>query len=151
MSKNVRKPLGDKYVSSPVTLGDKIRNRRLELHLLQKDIAQTFGVTEDCITNWENNLSQPETRYLPDIIQFLRYIPFRMNLQNFNERLHYYRLTQGFTHKQMGQLFEVDGSTIGAWEQNKHLPRAKKYSTVSLKLSTLLQELKQKHKTRSIV
>ena len=144
MSKSVRKPLGDKYVVSPVTLGDKIRNRRLESHLLQKDVAVIFGVTEDCITNWENNLFEPETRYLPGIIQFLGYIPFTMNLENFNERLHYCRLTLGFTHKQMGQLLKVNGSTIGVWEQNKHLPRAKTYSMISLKLSILLQELKQK-------
>lgn len=68
MHKTVPKPLGDKYGTNPETLGNKLRNRRLELHLLQKDLAGIIGVTKDCITNWENNLFEPEVRYMLEII-----------------------------------------------------------------------------------
>jgi DNA-binding XRE family transcriptional regulator len=39
---------------TPITLGDHLRHRRLELGLRQKEIAGHLGVTESCIWNWEH-------------------------------------------------------------------------------------------------
>lgn len=55
-----------------LTIGDRIRQRRIELGLLQKDVAIIMGVTEDSITNWENNRHRPTKWYLPLIDQFLK-------------------------------------------------------------------------------
>ncbi|WP_318271277.1 helix-turn-helix domain-containing protein [Sphingobacterium cellulitidis] len=38
---------------SPKSIGDHIRNKRMELKLLQEDVAKIFDVSEDYITNWE--------------------------------------------------------------------------------------------------
>lgn len=139
--KTMRKPLGEKYVISPVTIGDKIRNHRLEKELLQKEVAEIIGVTEDCMTNWENNLSAPETRYLPAIIKFLGYIPFSANMQVFGERLQFCRLVHGLTHRQMGKQLNVDGSTVGSWENGEHMPQPAKQRQVEQVISGMLVDL----------
>src|SRR6185437_8577432 len=59
-----------------VTVGDHIRRRRLERHLLQKDVAKAIGVTVPTITNWEKNHTQPTFQHIPAIIKFLDYDPF---------------------------------------------------------------------------
>lgn len=63
-------------IEIPKTIGDKIRNRRIELNLFQKEVAQIMGVSEDCITYWENDRSIPQKRYSKKIIGFLGYNPF---------------------------------------------------------------------------
>jgi DNA-binding transcriptional regulator YiaG len=45
------------YPEHAVSIGDHIRKKRMELKLLQKDVARICGVTEDCITNWGKNRS----------------------------------------------------------------------------------------------
>lgn len=69
--KSAPKPLGPKYVPNPVTLGDKLRNRRLELGLLQKDVARLLRVSEDTVTYWENNRYEPSAKYYTRIHLFL--------------------------------------------------------------------------------
>ena len=61
-----------KLIANPQTLGEKIRNRRLELGLLQKDVAKIIGVCEDSITGWENARVKPLVKYYPSISSFLR-------------------------------------------------------------------------------
>jgi DNA-binding XRE family transcriptional regulator len=121
-TKKVRKPLGDKYIDDPKTIGDHIRNKRLELGRLQKDIAKQIGVTEDCITLWELNKSVPTAVYMPKIIQFLGYVPTLFNRSTIGGKIKLYRLTNGLSHKKMGSLIGVDASTIGSWENGDHLP-----------------------------
>jgi len=48
-----------KAIKNPQTLGDKIRTRRIELGLLQKELAGKVGVSEDTIRNWETNKCLP--------------------------------------------------------------------------------------------
>jgi len=49
------------------TLGNHLRKKRLDLRLLQKEVAQKIGVDETTIYNWESNTRQP-----PHSIPFLR-------------------------------------------------------------------------------
>lgn len=62
---------------NPKTIGDLIRNRRIELNLFQKEVAEIIGVSEDCITYWENERSIPQKRHLSKITSFLGYNPFQ--------------------------------------------------------------------------
>jgi DNA-binding XRE family transcriptional regulator len=55
---------------TPVTLGDYLRHRRLELGLHQKNVAKIIGVSTSSVWNWEHGL-EPELRYQPQIITFL--------------------------------------------------------------------------------
>jgi DNA-binding transcriptional regulator YiaG len=119
----VRKPLGIKYNDNPNTLSQKIRNRRLELQLRQRDIARILKVSEDCITNWENNLAEPRIQNFPAIIAFLGYNPFAINLGTLGGRIKQYRILGGLSHRNMGKILKVDASTIGTWEKNMHYPQ----------------------------
>jgi DNA-binding XRE family transcriptional regulator len=47
------RPKSDRYPKEINTLGDHIRSRRLDLNLLQMQVAEQIGVDEITITNWE--------------------------------------------------------------------------------------------------
>ncbi len=51
-----QKPLPSAYPQTPKTLGDHLRKKRLDLKLLQKEVAQRLGVGESTVYNWGNNL-----------------------------------------------------------------------------------------------
>jgi transcriptional regulator with XRE-family HTH domain len=122
LTRTVPKPLGVKYLDNPVTLGEKLRNRRLELHLLQKDVAQRFGVTEESITNWELNRHEPQTHLYPNVIAFLGYFPFDIDETTLGGKIKKYRFLRGLTQNQMGKIIGVDGGTVCDWENNKTRP-----------------------------
>ena len=64
------------YPRNLKTFGDRIRARRLDLGLLQKDVARIIGVTTDTITNWEKGRNQPIHWNYLKISKFLGYNPF---------------------------------------------------------------------------
>ncbi len=64
-----------KLPDTMTTIGDHIRKRRIELNLLQRDVARQIGVSEDCITYWENGRSTPQRRFVTKIKEFLGYFP----------------------------------------------------------------------------
>jgi len=57
------------------TLGDHIRQRRLELHVHQLELAAILGVHKGSIQNWERNIYQPATELVPKIVLWLGYDP----------------------------------------------------------------------------
>lgn len=122
----VRKPLGDKYVEHPKTIGDQLRNKRLELQLSQNDVAKIIGVSEDSITYWENNRSKPFIRYYPGIIKFLGYCPIEVDIHTLAGKLILYRHLHGLTQKRVAKIVRLDQSTIQRIESNN----------TSLKLNT---------------
>ena len=65
-----KRPKG--YPIKPKTLGQKIRKRRMDLGLLQKDVARFVGVVIDTVTLWEKGRKEPSKRYLKRIEQFLK-------------------------------------------------------------------------------
>ena len=115
----------DGYPINPVTLGEHIRKRRMDLGLLQEDVAKELEVTTNCITNWENNRSKPQIQFFPTIIKFLGIYPFIKNLTTLGGQIEHYRNCHGLSHKKFGKLLKVDASTIGSWESNKHTPQVK--------------------------
>jgi DNA-binding XRE family transcriptional regulator len=54
----------------PVSLGDHLRRRRIELGLYQKDVAVQIGVTASTIWNWEHGWAIGK-RYVSQIITFI--------------------------------------------------------------------------------
>jgi predicted transcriptional regulator len=61
----------------PKNIGEHIRKKRLDLGLLQHELAETIGVTESTVCNWEHG-TEPELRHMPKIIEFLGYVPFEL-------------------------------------------------------------------------
>ena len=94
-----------------------------ELH--QADVATFFGVTEICVTNWENGRGEPQVRYMPKVVAFLGVDPYLSNLETFGGRLKYYRQRQGLSHKGISRLIGVDAATISAWENGENNPLGK--------------------------
>ncbi|MCX5857577.1 MAG: helix-turn-helix transcriptional regulator, partial [Deltaproteobacteria bacterium] len=50
------------YPKSPKKIGERIRKRRMDLKLFQRDVAGIIGVTENTINNWENCEIKPENQ-----------------------------------------------------------------------------------------
>lgn len=119
--KTIPKPIIG-YNESPTTLGGKIRNKRLELKLLQKDVALLIGVSEDAVTYWENNRNQPQIQYYPKLIEFLGYFPFDIDTSIIGGRIKMFRYKNGLRQRKLGKLLGVDESTISSWERNENTP-----------------------------
>ncbi len=115
-----------KGLDNPLVISDHLKKRRLQLRLLQADVAKIFDVCEDSITGWENGRSVPQIQYYPKLIEFLGYNPFPVETETLGGRIKKYRIEQGLSHKKFGEKIGVDASTIGAWEENEHTPTAKK-------------------------
>ena len=86
----------DGYPKSPKSIGGHIRKRRMDLRLLQRNVADMIGVSECTIYNWENDGSQPATQYIPGIIDFLGYVPFECP-EDILGRLAYFKRIKGLT------------------------------------------------------
>ena len=122
LDNQVEKPKPEGYVLYPETIGEHIRNKRLDQKLLQRDLAVLFETSEDSITNWENNNSVPQIRFMPKIIAFLEYYPFEIK-NTLGSRIQKYRYEYGLSHKKFGKLVGVDGGTVSRWENEECLPR----------------------------
>jgi len=59
----------------PNTIGEHVRKRRLERHLLQSQLAEILGVNRISVQNWERDVYEPSAASIPKIIDFLGYDP----------------------------------------------------------------------------
>jgi transcriptional regulator with XRE-family HTH domain len=58
-----------------ITIGDNLKNKRLQLRLSQLVLAQQLNVRVNTVANWEHRRSIPDICRLPKIIEFLGYDP----------------------------------------------------------------------------
>lgn len=119
-----------------VTIGDHIRKKRMDLKLLQKDVARIINVTRDCISLWEKNHSVPQISHFPRIIKFLGYCPLEFDETTLSGRIKAYRWRNGLSNKRLGKLLKVDGSTILTWKNGTSIPQQEKLQ----KLEVLLRK-----------
>ena len=84
---------------------------------MQKDVAKLIGVSEDCITNWENGRSEPQIQFMPKIIEFLGYVPIEVDTSTLGGRIRDYRIRHGLSYKKMGEVLGVDATTVGSREK----------------------------------
>ncbi len=73
-----KKPVNPTYpksLESLISLGDHLRKRRLDLGLLQKEVALTLGVDKMTINSWETGRYKPQLGVFPRIMAFLGYTP----------------------------------------------------------------------------
>jgi transcriptional regulator with XRE-family HTH domain len=108
----------------PKTVGDHIRRRRLELKLLQKDVAKQLGVCQPSVYNWEANRSQPDIRYIPAIIQFLGYDPLP-SVEGLGAQLVQRRIALGLSQKEAARRIGVDPGTLARRERDEREPAGK--------------------------
>ena len=103
----------------------------MDKEMLQAEVATIIGVTEICVTNWENGRGEPQIRYMPQIISFLGYVPILPSLETFGERIKFYRQQKGLSHKRFAKLIGVDAGTISLWENGKNQPLGKHLKTLN--------------------
>ncbi len=99
-----------------------MKKRRLDLKMLQKEVAQRLKTTVCTYRNWERNLRNPSFRYMPRIIEFLGYVPFDIPHENLGQKICTYRQLLGLSQRELARQIGVDPSTIGSWERGKHKP-----------------------------
>ena len=65
------------YPARPRALGEKIRKHRMDLGLLQRDVAKFTGVATDTVTLWATGRTKPNSKNLRKIREFLNIKKFR--------------------------------------------------------------------------
>ncbi|MBI3586592.1 MAG: helix-turn-helix transcriptional regulator, partial [Ignavibacteriales bacterium] len=82
--------------------------KRLELRLLQKEVASKLGVDEMTVCNWEKNHSSPMLHLLAKIIDLLGYDPKTSEAKTLGEKVLQYRKSHGITQKELARRIGVD-------------------------------------------
>jgi transcriptional regulator with XRE-family HTH domain len=117
----------------PKTIGEHIKRRRLQLHLMQKEVAAQLGVNFATLQNWERNVGRPLIRHIPGIISFLGYDP-EPEPKELAKRIAYARRRLGWTQEQLAQYLRIDEFPIFLWESGKSVPDAKMLSKIQREL-----------------
>jgi len=107
------------------TLGDHLRKKRLDLKLLQKEVAEKIGTSETSVFHWENNHTTPFVAFMPRIIEFLGYVPNLISSNSLGGKIIVYRKIHGLTQKELASQLGVDPSTLGRWERGESKPPKK--------------------------
>jgi transcriptional regulator with XRE-family HTH domain len=131
------KPRNPAYPEHLRTLGDHIRNRRLDLGMHQRDVAVLVNATTSTVTNWEKNRTSPRLYLLPHIIKFLGYDPLQSNPSTLGERIKQYRIQKGLSLKRLAKELGVDPGTLATWEKGNSEPRGKLKERLTLFLEKL--------------
>ena len=101
---------------APSTIGQHLKNRRLQLHWFQADVGRLICVSGGSIQNWERGISEPSIRHLPKIIEFLGYNP-EPTPRDLPRRLVYARRILGLTQERLARALRIDPTTIWRWER----------------------------------
>ncbi|MEX2381217.1 MAG: helix-turn-helix domain-containing protein [Opitutales bacterium] len=116
-----QRPLSEAYPTELTAVGDHIRKRRLDLGLLQRDVAGRIGVTALTIKNWELGHTEPEICYGPSIIDFLGYVPMHKP-ETVRDQLLAYRMIHGVSQRKAARRIGVDPTTWYFWENRVSEP-----------------------------
>jgi DNA-binding XRE family transcriptional regulator len=125
-------PLKRRIIDDPKTIGEKLCNKRIELGLIQSEMAKIFGVCPDTITNWENNRGEPQIQLYPRIIKFLGYLPMKIDTSTLGGKIKEDRYLHGLSQEQLAYHLGVNESTIFHCENRKHKPMTKTAKKIKL-------------------
>jgi len=109
------------YPTSPKTVGEMVRKRRLDLCLRQIDVAKIIGCDEMSVVNWEKGHSTPRVNHMAGVVEFLGFNPL-LNGDTLAQRLVNHRKALGITQKVFARQLGVDPSTLARWERGEREP-----------------------------
>ena len=115
-------PVSPAYPKELKSLGNHLKKRRLDLKMLQKEVAEKLGTTVCTVRNWEKNRSNPSLVFIPKIIRFLGYTPYDTSNQDFGKQIAAKRQFLDLSQKQLAHHVGVDPSTIRSWEKGRRRP-----------------------------
>jgi transcriptional regulator with XRE-family HTH domain len=72
-------------IAKPLPLHITLRRRRKELHLLQSQVAESIGVSPQCVTLWESGRRRMELSKLPRLAQILKLDGIQLCVQGLRE------------------------------------------------------------------
>jgi len=108
------------------TLGDHLRKTRLNLGILQREVAERLGADRTTITNWERTRTSPSLRFVQKIIEFLDYVPHYTTPRTLRERI--------LAARRLG----IDPSTLGRWESSDRRPCKEPAERLDIFLSSVI-------------
>lgn len=111
------------YPKNPVTIGEHIRKRRMDLCLLQREVAEKIGASKCSVYYWEHGV-EPELRFMPKIIEFLGYVPFACPGDTLG-RLSYYKRINGLSYEGLGLQVCIHYEQLHAWLTERKRPLRK--------------------------
>ena len=116
------KPSPLPYPCELSTLGDHLKKRRLDLGLLQRDVAEILVVDKMSVCNWEVNRTSPALRFVPRIVEFLGYVPDDSQPESLGQQIVSVRRRLGLNQRALAEKLDVDPSTLGRWERGNGKP-----------------------------
>lgn len=131
------RPQSTAYPKELKSLGDHLRKRRLDLGLLQKEVAQQLGVDKDSIYYWETGRYKPSLRVIPKIIEFLGYMPYDTSEMTLGERVVTMRHFLGLSREEFAERLGVDETTLRNWEHGKKRPLKRNMEKLDVWLNSL--------------
>ena len=60
------------YPVNPKTIGEHMRKKRMDSRLMQSEVANIIGVSEESIWNWEHGRTKPSKKNLGIINEFVK-------------------------------------------------------------------------------
>ncbi|MFQ5913521.1 MAG: helix-turn-helix domain-containing protein [Nitrospinota bacterium] len=103
-------------------LGDHIRERRLDLGPLQREMAQLQGGNATTVQFWETGRNAPSLPFLAKIAAFLGYTPWHGPPRNLGEKIGRARKRLGMSQEASARELNIDVSTLARWEKGKGCP-----------------------------
>lgn len=123
-----QKPPDLAYPKELRTFGDHIRKRRLDLGLLQRQLAERIGVHPGTVRNWETNATTVALKHVPAVVEFLGYAPFP-EPASLAERIRLYRWQNGISRRELARRLRADETTVWRWEAGLGKPGSSPAST----------------------
>jgi transcriptional regulator with XRE-family HTH domain len=106
------------------TLGDYLWQKRLELGLLQKEVAWILKTNFQNVSNWETNSHEIAVEFRPRVIDFIGFCPYG-HAAPLTKRLKQVRESLGLTQEKLAAILKIDESTIAKWERGDYQPTPK--------------------------
>jgi transcriptional regulator with XRE-family HTH domain len=107
--------------AEPQTLGQHLKRRRLQLHLMQAEVASRLCVHIESVKNWERGVTSPMIQHVPKIVEFLGYNP-EQRPEVLAELIVYWRRVLGLTQEGLAQALAIDAVTVYRWEKGLSVP-----------------------------
>jgi transcriptional regulator with XRE-family HTH domain len=109
------------YPAQLSSLGDHLRKRRLDIGLLQSEVAAHIGVTADCVGDWETGRNTPDAPLVPSIMDFLGYCPYEPP-KAFGHWLKMAREGVGLSQAALERDLGIAKGNVSQWERGETRP-----------------------------